>query len=46
MQSYRFGANSYILKPPTFTQLVEVVHLIAVYWLQIGTLVPPFLPPR
>jgi len=46
MQSYRLGANSYILKPPTFTRLVEVAHIIAVYWLQIGTLVPPFLPPR
>ena len=44
MQSYRLGANSYILKPPTFTQLVEVVHTIAVYWLQIVTLVPSFPP--
>ena len=45
MQSYRLGANSYIIKPFEFTQLVEIVHAIAVYWLQIGTLVPPFLLP-
>jgi CheY-like chemotaxis protein len=45
-QSYELGANSYILKPFEFTKIVEVVHAIAVYWLQIVTPVPSLLPPR
>ena len=44
-QSYELGANSYIIKPFGFTQLVEVMHAIVVYWLQVVTQAPP-LPSR
>jgi CheY-like chemotaxis protein len=40
-QSYRLGANSYLLKPFEFAELVEMMHVIAVYWLQVVT-PPPF----
>jgi len=43
-QSYELGANSYLIKPFGFTQLVEMVHAIVVYWLQVVTPVPPFFP--
>ena len=42
--SYRLGANSYLLKPFDFMQLVEMVHVTVVYWLQVVTLAP--LPPH
>jgi len=45
-QSYRLGANSYLLKPFDFTHLVEMVHTIVIYWLQVVMLAPPLLPPR
>jgi CheY-like chemotaxis protein len=44
-QCYELGANSYIIKPFGFTQLVEVIHTIVVYWLQVVTQAPP-LPSR
>jgi len=44
-QSYELGANSYIIKPFGFTQLVEVMHAIVVYWLQVVTQELPS-PPR
>lgn len=34
-QSYVDGINSYIVKPETFTGLVEVVRGLAHYWLQL-----------
>jgi CheY-like chemotaxis protein len=43
-QSYQLGANSYLLKPFDFMQLVEMVHVTVVYWLQVVTLAP--LPPH
>ena len=43
-QSYDLGANGYILKPFGFTQLVETVHVIIVYWLQVVTPPPPLSP--
>ena len=43
-QSYELGANGYILKPFGFTQLVETVHVIIVYWLQVVTPPPPLSP--
>ena len=36
-QSYELGANSYIIKPFGFTQLVEVMHAIVVYWIKVVT---------
>jgi two-component system, chemotaxis family, response regulator Rcp1 len=44
--SYRLGANSYLLKPFDFTHLVEMVHTIVIYWLQVVTPAPPLLPPH
>jgi chemotaxis family two-component system response regulator Rcp1 len=44
-QSYELGANGYLLKPFEFTQLVEMVHVIVVHWLQAVT-PPPSLSPR
>lgn len=32
---YNLGANSYIIKPVTFTGLVEVMRSIAKYWFEI-----------
>ena len=40
-QSYELGANAYLLRPFEFTHLVEKVHVMAVYWLQVVTLAPP-----
>ena len=40
-QSYELGANGYLLKPFEFTQLVEMMHVLTVYWLQVVTLAPP-----
>ena len=45
-QSYELGANSYIIKPFGFTQLVEVMHAIVVYWLQVVTQAPSSTPRR
>jgi CheY-like chemotaxis protein len=44
-ESYHLGANSYLIKPFEFTQLVEMMQRIVVYWLQVVTPAPPFLPP-
>jgi len=41
-QSYELGANSYLLKPFGFEQLVEMMHVTTVYWLQVVTPAPPF----
>jgi CheY-like chemotaxis protein len=35
-ESYKRGANSYIVKPLSFERLTEVVAQIASYWLQIN----------
>jgi chemotaxis family two-component system response regulator Rcp1 len=45
-RSYELGANSYIIKPFGFTQLMEVMHAIVVYWLQVVTPAPLSLPRR
>jgi CheY-like chemotaxis protein len=44
-RSYELGANSYIIKPFGFTRLVEVMHAIVIYWLQVVTQELPS-PPR
>ncbi|AFZ58957.1 response regulator [Anabaena cylindrica FACHB-243] len=33
--TYELGANSFIIKPETFTSLVEVMRTIGKYWLEI-----------
>lgn len=39
-RSYDLGANSFITKPVTFEALVEIVRLIAKYWLDTVKLPP------
>ena len=36
IESYRLGANSYIVKPVAFDQFKQAVQLIAAYWLQVN----------
>ena len=33
IQSYSLGANSYVRKPVDFTEFVEAVRLLGIYWL-------------
>jgi len=40
LHSYDLGANSYIRKPATFREMVEVVEAIGLYWLGIVKLPP------
>ena len=35
LRSYRLGANSYITKPTTFTDLVSAIESLSTYWLKI-----------
>lgn len=37
LESYRLGANSYIVKPVDFDQFVKAVLSLGVYWLQSNT---------
>ena len=35
-ESYRLGANSYIVMPPDFPQFLQVAQQLASYWLQLN----------
>jgi two-component system, response regulator len=37
-EAYRFGANSYIVKPVAFGQFTEMVRQVGLYWLQLNQL--------
>ncbi|WP_428332689.1 response regulator [Novosphingobium sp.] len=37
---YNFGANSYVRKPVGFNELLQAVHQLGVYWLQLNESVP------
>jgi CheY-like chemotaxis protein len=37
-RTYDLGSSSYIIKPVSFAQLVEVTRVLALYWFQIVTL--------
>lgn len=37
-ECYRLGANSYLLKPPTYGELEQKVGVLARYWLQAAAL--------
>ena len=39
--SYGLGANSYVRKPVDFTQFVEAVRQLGLYWLVINQPLPP-----
>jgi len=36
MDSYRFGANSFVRKPVSYAQFAETVRILAAYWLVIN----------
>jgi len=40
LKSYRLGANSYVRKPIDFTEFVEAVRQLGIYWLLLNE--PPF----
>ena len=40
VRSYQLGVNSFITKPVTFTGLVEAMHVLGRYWLEIVELPP------
>jgi len=42
-RAYQLGANSYIVKPLSFSGFMEMMKHIKAYWLQIN--VPPFAEP-
>ena len=39
---YRLGANSYVRKPVDFTEFIEAVKVLGIYWLALN--LPPPLP--
>lgn len=43
-ESYRLGANSYVLKPVSFRQFTRVVRTLGVYWLQLNEPRPAVAP--
>jgi DNA-binding NarL/FixJ family response regulator len=38
--AYEAGANSYLVKPVEFTEMVEMVRNVSLYWLEINEKLP------
>lgn len=47
VESYQLGANSYVRKPVVFSQFVEAVRVLGLYWLTVNTPATsgPYRPP-
>lgn len=45
VDSYKFGANSYVRKPVDFTRFVEAARQLGLYWLVINEPVPQIRRP-
>ena len=39
--AYEAGANSYLVKPVEFTEMVEMIRNVSVYWLELNEKLPP-----
>ena len=46
IDSYHFGANSYVRKPVDFDEFYQAARQLCVYWLLINEPPPRSLPPR
>jgi two-component system response regulator len=46
IDGYRLGANSYIRKPVDFTQFMEAVRALGLYWLVLNEAPPPMVNDR
>lgn len=46
VESYRLGVNSYVRKPVDFTQFLQAVQTLGLYWLVINEAPPGSGPPR
>lgn len=44
ISGYSLGANSYVRKPVDFTQFVEAVKVLGIYWLMINEVPPQGAP--
>lgn len=40
IKSYKLGANSYVRKPVDFSQFVEAIHQLGMYWLVLNEAPP------
>jgi len=45
IRSYDLGANSYVVKPVRFTEFVDAVKKLGVYWILLNE-APPYQPDR
>jgi CheY-like chemotaxis protein len=41
IKSYRLGVNAYVVKPVDFTQFVEAIRQLGIFWAVINTPPPP-----
>ena len=41
IESYKLGANSYVRKPIDYTEFVEAVRQLGIYWLLLNLAPPP-----